>query len=260
MRCALLQLDVRLGDVSANMAAVERHVRALADSPEPPDVITLPELWSTGYALEQAAGLASPGGGREADFLGGLARRFHVAFAGGSVLAREGGQVFNRAQVIGQDGRLIACYDKIHLFRPMGECRWLAPGTRRTIFTLGGMRCACVTCYDIRFPELARRLALEGAETLFVAAEWPASRIAQWEILLRARAVEDQMHVVACNRCGTSGDTAFGGGSLAIAPDGTVLARGGEGEERICASLDPAFAPSLRGSFPVLADRVPRLY
>ncbi len=260
MRCAALQFDVRLGDVSANMAAVERHVRALAYSPEPPDVITLPELWSTGYALEHASELASPGGRREAEFLAGLARRSHVAFAGGSVLALEGGRVFNRAQVIGRDGELIACYDKIHLFRPMGECRWLAPGTQRTIFTLGGMRCACVICYDIRFPELARRLALDGAEVLFVSAEWPAPRTAQWEMLLRARAVEDQMYVVACNRCGMAGDTAFEGDSLIIAPDGTVLAQAGSGEETVGAVLDPAFATSLRASFPVLADRVPLLY
>ena len=242
------------------MSAVERHVRKLAASPEPPDVITLPELWSTGYALDRAAALASPGGEREAVFLGGLAKNFHVAFAGGSVLALEGGHVFNRAQVIGKDGSLTAWYDKIHLFRPMGEHLWLEPGAQRTLFTLGGMRCACVICYDIRFPELVRRLALEGAEILFVSAEWPSPRIAQWEILLRARAVENQMFVVACNRCGTSGAESFGGDSLIIAPDGTVLARGGNREEALSARIDTAQATSLRRAFPVLDDRVPKAY
>ena len=260
MRVAVIQMDVMQGDLNANMAAVEDHVQALARSASPPDVITLPELWSTGYALGEAKALASPGGMREMQFLAGLAKKYRVAFAGGSVLALDKKSVFNRALVINNKGELVASYDKIHLFRPMDEHRWLAFGSQRVLFDFFGMRCACVICYDIRFPELIRRLALDGAEALFVCAEWPAPRIDQWEALLRARAVENQMIVVACNRCGTSADTHFGGRSLIIAPDGKILARCGDGQERCCAEVDECFPSALRASFPVFIDRRPEAY
>ena len=259
MRAAAIQFDIARGDIARNMAFVEQETVRLAQSIRP-DVITLPELWSTGYALPQARELATPMGQREADFLAGLARRYHVAFAGGSVLSLEDGQVFNRAQVIDAEGRYVGGYNKIHLFRPMEEDRWLGQGGQRLIFPLGGMTCACVICYDIRFCELPRRLALDGAEVLFVSAEWPSPRIEHWSALLRARAIENQIYVVACNRCGITGNECFGGRSVIIAPDGSILAEAGEEEASIHAELDSSLPSALRRSFPVFADRVPALY
>ncbi len=260
MRAAVLQFDVKKGDPGANMALVEQKCSALFRSGSAPDVIVLPELWSTGYDLENARCHASPMGQKEADFLGGLARRFHVAFAGGSVLSLENGSICNRAQVIGSDGTYLAGYNKIHLFRPMGEADWLAPGSQRVLFRLGGMLCALAVCYDLRFPELIRSLALEGAEALFISAEWPSPRIGQWKALLRARAVENQMYVLACNRCGSSGGTDFGGSSMILSPSGDTLAEAGADEQCMTAALDPALPSALRASFPVLADRVPSAY
>jgi len=260
MRAAIIQFNVEKGRPAANMAAVEKRCLELSRSPQPPDVIVLPELWSTGYDLENARSHASPLGQKEADFLGGLARRFHVAFAGGSVLSLENGKICNRAQVIGCDGTYAEGYDKIHLFRPMGEADWLAPGSRRTLFSLGGMRCALAVCYDLRFPELIRSLALDGAEALFIAAQWPAPRIGHWKALLKARAVENQIYVLACNRCGSDGDTDFGGSSMIVSPTGDILAEAGTGEQCLCADLDPALPSAVRASFPVLADRVPSAY
>jgi predicted amidohydrolase len=259
MRAAAIQLDIVRGDIAHNMAAVERETARLAETARP-DVITLPELWSTGYALPQARELATPMGQREAEFLGELARRYHVAFAGGSVLSLEGGRIFNRAQVIDAEGRYVGGYNKMHLFRPMEEDRWLAQGEQLLLFTLGGMACASVICYDIRFCELPRRLALDGAEVLFVSAEWPSPRIEHWSVLLRARAIENQLYIVACNRCGVTGSERFGGRSAIIAPDGTILAEAGEEEASISAELDTSLPSDLRRSFPVFADRVPALY
>ena len=272
MRVGILQFAVEAGRRSANHAAVCRLVEKAMRSATAPDVLVLPELWSTGYALEQADRLASPFGNSDAAFLGSLSREFGVAFAGGSVLASVPASVpvgaaepprsyyFNRSQVIAKDGSCIAAYDKIHLFRPMGEDRFLCRGGSPVWFSLGGIRCSSVVCYDIRFCELTRRLAAGGAELLFVAAEWPSARISQWEILLRARAVENQMYVAACNRCGASGGETFGGSSMIIAPDGTVLAHAGDGEAVIMADIDPAFVRSTRDALPVFSDRVPDLY
>ena len=145
MRVCALQMDVAKGNRGANHTTVRRLV-AEAVSLCSPDVIVLPELWSTGYALEQAMELADEAG--DACFLAGLAREHGLAFAGGSVLAKEGGKVFNRAQVIDHEGRYVAFYDKVHLFRLMNEDKYLAPGTSVSLFELGAMPCASVICYE----------------------------------------------------------------------------------------------------------------
>lgn len=259
MNICALQMDVVQGSRQANQAAVRRMVAEAMRREDKPSVFILPELWSTGYALERAGELASPLGGEDAAFLGELALQYGVAFAGGSVLSERDGRIYNRAQVIDEKGRYIAGYDKIHLFRLMEEDKYLSPGESTLFFTLGGMRCASVICYDIRFCELPRKLAAEGAELLFVSAEWPLARHEHWQILLRARAVENQMYVAACNRCGTSGQP-FAGRSMIIAPTGDVLAMAGEEEAIICASVNPACVREARSSIPVFQDRVPHLY
>lgn len=261
MKVCAVQMDVKCGDREANHAAVRRMVAEAMRVDCPPDVFVLPELWSTGYALERAAELASPFGEADAAFLAALAREYGVAFAGGSVLAaRPDGRVSNRAQVLEKDGSLIGGYDKIHLFRLMDEDRYLAQGEAPLWFDMGGMRCASVICYDIRFCELVRRLAVGGAEVLFVSAEWPMPRLEHWQILLRARAIENQMFVVACNRCGRTGGTTFVGHSAIIAPDGTVLAQADANEALIAAELDPELLRHTRSLIPVFRDRVPELY
>ena len=257
MRVCALQMDVIKGDRAANQAAVERLV-AEAVKLCAPEVIVLPELWSTGYALERAFSLADERG--DASFLGRLACEYGIAFAGGSVLAEDGGSLFNRAQVIDRDGRYAAHYDKTHLFGLMDEGRYLSSGRKTLSFEMGGLRCASVTCYDIRFCELPRRLAVEGAEVLFVSAEWPMPRVEHWRILLRARAIENQMFVAACNRGGVTDGEVFAGNSMLIAPDGTVLADAGTGEEIIWADFEPEQVRRTRSHIPVFMDRVPELY
>ena len=259
MRVCAIQMDVAKGDRAANHAAV-RRLAAEAVRLCSPEVIVLPELWSTGYALERAAALASPEGVLDAEFLGGLARELGTAFAGGSVLASRGGQVFNHAQVIDREGRYLAGYDKAHLFRLMDEDRYLAAGSAPLWFELGGMCCSAVICYDIRFCELPRRLAVGGTELLFVSAEWPTPRVEHWRTLLRARAIENQMFVAACNRCGVTDGTRFAGRSVLIAPDGAVLAEAGADEEIIWADFEPDAVRRTRDLIPVFQDRVPELY
>lgn len=257
MRVCALQMDVKAGDRAANHATVGRLVSE-AVSLCSPDIIVLPELWSTGYALDRAVELADEAG--DAQFLGSLAREYGLAFAGGSVLAQESGKVFNRAQVIDREGRYVASYDKVHLFRLMDEDKYLAPGTSIPVFELGGMPCASIICYDIRFCELQRKLAVQGAEMLFVSAEWPIPRVEHWRTLLRARAIENQIYVAACNRCGMTGNTEFAGRSALIAPDGTVLAEAGTGEEILWADFTPEAVRQVRSLIPVFDDRVPELY
>ena len=128
MRVCVMQMDVVKGGRETNYETVRRLTEEAMRAARPPEVIVLPELWSTGYALESAGELASPMGEEEAAFLGELAARHHVAFAGGSVLSLRDGRVYNRAQIIDREGRYAAGYDKIHLFRLMDEDRYLAQG------------------------------------------------------------------------------------------------------------------------------------
>ena len=260
MKVCVMQMDVVKGDRETNRKTVRRLTGQVMASECPPDVLVLPELWSTGYDLSRAGELSSPMGEDDAAFLGELARRHHVAFAGGSVLSEENGVIRNRAQVIDREGRYLTGYDKVHLFRLMDEHRYLAPGRGLGLFEMGGLRCALAVCYDIRFCEFIRKLAVKGAEVLFVSAEWPAVRWEHWETLLRARAVENEMYVVACNRCGTTGMETFAGRSMIIAPDGTVLAHAGESEKAVEAELDVSSVRRMREAIPVFSDRVPELY
>ena len=260
MNVAVIQMDVRKGDVAANRASVAAKVELAMQRNPRPEVIVLPELWASGYALERAVELASPLGEADAAFLGELAVRHNVAFAGGSVLSAEGDRVYNRAQVIDNRGRYLAGYNKVHLFRLMDEDKYLGQGNASLQFELCGMRCASVICYDTRFCEFIRVQALRGAQTLFVSAQWPLARKDHWVTLLRARAIENQMYVVACNRCGVTDGVTFGGHSLIIRPDGTLLASADESEDILVGALDPAGVSETREKIQVFRDRVPGLY
>ena len=260
MHVAVIQMAVARGNMPRNWETVRERVADLMSEHPETQVIVLPELWSSGYCLERAQELSSPMGEKEAVFLGGLARRHHVAFAGGSVLSQENGHIYNRAQLITADGNYSAGYNKIHLFRLIDEHKWLASGTERLRFALHGMECASVLCYDIRFCELPRALALVGAQALFVSAQWPLARKDHWVTLLKARAIENQMYVMACNVCGVDAGMTMGGHSCVIAPDGTFLAESGTQEVTLTAELEVAQVARVREKIPVFLDRAPEMY
>ncbi len=260
MKVGIVQLDVKLGKPAENFKKVAQMLEGENAKGALPRALVLPELWSTGYALERADELASPEGIESAHFLGELAKRYGMWFVGGSVLAKTTGGFANRAQVINPKGELVAIYDKIHLIRLMEEDKYFIRGKKRCLFDLDGIKAACVICYDIRFPELARRLALEGAKVLFVSSEWPKERIEHWRILLLSRAIENQMYVVACNRCGSSAGTTFGGHSMIIDPLGSILYEAGEEEALGTAEIDITKVDEVRKFLPVFEDRLPEAY
>jgi len=261
VRVTILQFPVVTGSVEGNLGRVEELVARAMTVKTPPDVLVLPELWSTGYALRRMPELATRDGEREAVFLGGLARRYHVAFVGGSVMAAAAdGSYANRAQIIDREGRLIGWYDKAHLFSLMEEDTYFRRGERGVVCRLEGVPCGVAVCYDIRFGEFLTSLALEGAQVLFISAAWPKARIEHWTLLARARAVELQLFVVACNRCGSTRQTEFGGHSIIVAPEGQILAEAGEDESILSAELDLTAVGRFRAQLPALADRRPELY
>ena len=260
LRVGVLQLDIAIGDKQRNCRNIEDWMASFYVPSELPTAVVVPEMWNTGYALSRAKELADPEGAEAAAFLGELARKYGVWFVGGSVLASTKKGYANRAQVINPEGKLVAQYDKAHLIRLMEEEKYFTGGRKACLFDLEGVKAGCVICYDIRFCEWIRTYALKGAEVLFVSSQWPSARADHWWTLLRARAIENQMYVVACNRCGTSGDTHFGGGSMIIGPKGEIYFEGGGGEEAGFATIDLDEVAETRNFLTVFNDRVPEIY
>lgn len=257
----IAQIDICFGDRPRNQERVRAWMARHCQPGPDRTVIVLPELWDVGYALERKNELADDEGREAAHFLGGLARQYKVWFAGGSVLARTAGGIVNRAQVVDPSGALVAGYDKVHLVPMMDEPLHLTGGNSRCIFPIAGTTASCIVCYDLRFCEFIRRCALDGAKTLFVSAAWPEERIDHWSSLLRARAIENMMFVVACNRVGSSGETRFGGNSMVIDPWGVVLYQGSaDAEEGAFVSFDPAVTDHIRKQLKAFEMRRPELY
>ena len=260
LRVGIFQLDVQIGDVEANKKRIRHWMETRFVPSDLPTALVIPELWTTGYRLDKAAELADAEGAATAEFLGKLAKEYGVWFVGGSTLASIKGGYANRAQVISPDGQLIRQYDKVHLIRLMEEEKTFIGGKESSLFDLNGVKAGNVICYDIRFCEWLRHYALEGTEVLFVAAQWPSSRALHWSALLRARAIENQMYVVACNRVGTSAGTHFGGGSTVIDPYGEILLQAGTEEEAAFVVLETSKAEEFRKFLTVFNDRVPEIY
>ena len=259
MKLSVIQMNMRLGDPAYNFEHAETLLRRAAA--EGADTALLPETWNTGFfPAEQLSELSDRDGEAVKALCAPLARELCMNIVAGSVSDRRGGRVYNTCYVFDRQGVCIACYDKTHLFTPMGEHEYYAAGNRLTAFLLDGHKCGVLICYDLRFPELARTLALAGVELLFLPAQWPAARRAHWETLTAARAIENQLFLAACNSCGRAGDTSFGGASRLLGPRGELLAAAGEGEEIITADLNFSALAEVRASINVFHDRRPELY
>ncbi|BBM21329.1 carbon-nitrogen hydrolase family protein [Lactiplantibacillus plantarum] len=258
MRVALAQLDIQFGDPDANYQQVEVAIQRAAE--QTVDVIVLPEMWNTGYALTRLNVVADDDGQRTRQLLSKLARQFRVNIVGGSVAVARDGHYYNEMLVIDRHGQLVSQYDKVHRFGLMAEDRYITAGATENVFELDDVAAMGVICYDIRFPEWLRKQAAQGPRVIFVSAEWPTQRQMQWRLLLQARAIENQAFVVAVNRVGGDPDNQFGGQSLVIDPLGDLLAIGGAHPQLITATLDLAQVERVRGQIPVFEDRRPELY
>jgi predicted amidohydrolase len=260
MRVALVQMDVAAGKPEANFDTLQRLLNEAVHAELKPDLIVFPEMWNTGYALDVIDAIADAGGERTKAFISGFCAQHGVQVVAGSIAERKAEGVFNTIYAFGRDGGQLADYSKIHLFRLMDEEKHLKAGDKIGQVSLEHAEAGMMICYDIRFPELARKLALAGAQMLVVPAEWPHPRLHHWRTLLMARAIENQMYVVACNRVGKSGDTSFFGHSMVIDPWGEIVAEAGEESCILTADIDMALVDEVRGRIPVFEDRRPELY
>lgn len=259
MRIACLQMDVQFGCPEQNFQHAENLIaQAMQDKP---DVLVLPETWNTGFfPRENLQVLCDQDGTQVKARIGALAKQFCVNIVAGSVSDFRNGRVWNTAYIFDRQGACIASYDKTHLFTPMGEDAFYEKGQYLCTFSLDGIRCGLMICYDIRFPELSRTLALQGMDMLFVVSQWPKERISHLRLLTAARAVENQLFLICCNACGHAGDVVFGGNSAVIDPRGKTLALAGEQEKILSADCNLSLLTHIRSTIPVFQDRNPELY
>ena len=260
LNLAIVQMYIEAGSPEMNFARLEERLEQAAALTPKPDLILFPEMWNTGYALNEIESLADENGSRTKALISAFSKRHGIHVLAGSIAERRPDGVYNTTYAFDRSGQLHAEYSKIHLFRLMDEEKHLQAGNTTGLLDIDGTRAASMICYDIRFPELARRLALDGAKLLFVPAEWPNPRLHHWRTLLTARAIENQMYVVACNRTGSSGSTSFFGHSMVIDPWGEIVAEAGEDETILQATIDMALVDDVRTRIPVFEDRRPSLY
>ena len=259
MKVTCIQMDMVFAQSQENFSRATRLIeQAMLGAP---DVLVLPETWNTGFfPKENLADLCDNDGAQVKAQIGALAKEYHVNIVAGSVANVREGKVYNTAYVFDREGNCIASYDKTHLFTPMGEDNYFTPGDHLCRFTLDGVQCGLIICYDVRFPELTRSLTVPGLDMLFVVSQWPKVRTFHLRSLTTARAIENQMFVICCNSCGTAGETVYGGNSAIIDPWGETVALAGEMEQLLSADCDLEILTNIRSTIPVFRDRRPELY
>ncbi|WP_077213547.1 carbon-nitrogen family hydrolase [Bacillus dakarensis] len=258
MKIAIVQMNIAFADSNKNFAAIKEYVEEASKAKA--DVIVFPEMWNTGYALDRLSTHADTDGEKTKKVLAELAEKYRVNIVGGSVATKKGEHFYNTMYIVNRAGEIISEYDKAHLFKLMDEHLFMNAGQKENLFELDDVTCGGIICYDLRFPEWIRTHTLAGAKIMFVPAQWPATRIDHWQLLLQARAIENQCYVVGVNRVGSDPNNEFNGHSMVIAPWGELLVSQSTAEGILYAELDMAEVERVRETIPVFQDRRSELY
>jgi len=268
IRVACVQLNSQ-GVKADNIEKTEKLVASAAATGA--DVVVLPEKWNAIGTADILRAAAEPlDGGETVEAMSAWARQHGITLVGGSITEQRENRekLSNTSVVFDTDGAIAAVYRKIHMFdvevggQVYRESEAEEPGDETQVCDAEGWRIGLSVCYDLRFPELYRILALEGAELVTVPAAFTLwTGMAHWEPLLRARAIENQCYVAAANEWGShaEGKQSYGH-SMIVDPWGVVIAQAGEGDAVIAAELDRAYLERVRTSVPSLANRQPAAY
>ena len=261
MRVAAAQISCSLGDLEANITKIEQFTERGRSAGA--ELVVFPEMSDTGYAMETIRAQAQAWTSGAVPRLQKCAARLSIAIICG-VSQREKDRIYNSQVVIGHDGQILAQYRKTHLFKPapIAEHTCFAPGDRLVDLPLGDFRAGLTICYDLRFPEIYRALALEHRVDLFVlSSAWPFPRVEHFRTLALARAIENQSYFISANRVGTDNGVTFCGSSAIIDPSGATLAvAASEGEELLVADISMDPVRQVRSRMPVFEHRRADVY
>ena len=254
---SLGQMDSRGADPAYNFECTREWTAEAARRGS--DIVIFPELWDIGYVVERASELAAPLGEGWFSRVAALAKEYGLYVTGSLTEDREG-TTCNSMAVFSPEGEMVGIYRKIHLFSPGDEDKYLTRGDEPLSLEMPWGRTGLSICYDLRFPELFRRYALEGANVILLTAAWPHPRLAHYRTLLRARAIENQLFMVGCNSVGGSQAEPCFGHSAIIDPWGNVVVEGGETEVLLTAEIDLDMVSDVRERIPAFEDRHPEVY
>jgi omega-amidase len=261
MKVAAVQFVCTLGDVAANIAKMRDFASRAKEAGA--ELIVFPEASDTGYSMPVIRDLAKPWTEGAVPPLRKMAKEFSLTIVAG-VSERDGDSVYNTQVFIDPTGEIVASYRKTHLFvhPPNDESTCYTPGDKFVSVPAGGFRFGLSICYDIRFPEVCRTLALEhGANVLVISSAWPLPRAAHLRALAVARAIENQSYLVLANRAGVDAGVTCCGGSAIIDPSGVLIASASDDrEEMITGEISEEVVRSVRERMGVFAHRRPELY
>ena len=254
---SLLQISFDFGEPAKNLDRVTKYIREAGKRGS--DLALVPELWASGYDLSNWEQYATPLDSGMFKRVSELAKDNHLMI-GCSLLELDKGAPYNTFVLYDKEGELISRYRKMHLFRLLKEEQYLGEGNEIvTVDTFWG-KIGLSICYDLRFPEIYRALALRGSRLVLVVAEWPERRVNHWDILLRARAIENQVFIAAVNKVGESKGVKLGGHSVILDPWGKEIVYGSDHDILLTGELDMDEVNQARRWIPVFDDRRPGLY
>ena len=261
MKVAVAQISCSLGNPDANLIKTRDFSARARDAGA--ELIVFPEMIDTGYSMPVIQTHAAPWTSGFVPGLQEIARELSIAIVSG-VSERDGALIYNSQIFVDQQGNIIAKYRKTHLYAvaPVEEQKCFAHGDTFTDFAIGSLRFGFSICYDLRFPEVYRKLvADQNVGAFIVSSAWPFPRLEHFRILSAARAIENQSYVIASNRVGKDDDLWFCGSSAIIDPRGIVIAAASaDREELIQADLSEELVLSVRRRVESFAHRRKNLY
>lgn len=257
MLVSAIQMDVHTGEFERNRDRAYRMIQEAARRGS--RLVLLPEMWNIGFVGSRLSEAVEATFRPALRFMCDVAREAKAWILGSVGEPAEGGGVHNTLFWCSPRGEVAGAYRKVHLFPPTGEEERFIAGDRAAPVEMEFGATGGLICFDLRFPELARKLALEGAWILFVPAQFPHPRSAHWDVLLQARAIENQVWVVAANRVGKSGELEYFGRSAIVDPWGSVVAAAcEEREEVVTAEVSRDRVEAVRSALP--CPRRPGVY
>lgn len=254
MKVTVLQTDIKWAQPVANIDNVELLIASAPKS----DLYVLPEMWSTGFVTNPQGVAENENTSVSLSWMQRTAKKYNAAISGSLAIFKQNEsdgqpQAVNRHYFVKPDGTY-NYYDKRHLFKYGGEDKYYQSGNRRMIVEWKGIRFILLTCYDLRFPSWARYKG--DYDAIIIVANWPESRQNVWQILTRARAIENQCFLIGCNRVGNDDYCHYIGRSAIIDPKGyTIVESSSASQETITTSIDIEELRRFRNKFPVLEDR-----
>ena len=260
-------MDIQLGNKISNLSEIESLIVKSVQNvlKTHTHVICLPELCTTGFDLKNHKTHAEKiPDGLTTDLFQNLARKHKIHIIA-SYIEKSMESYYNCAVIIDDQGQLLTKYRKVHLFplKPMEESEYFMSGDNddiNSLITINGFKVGVLICFDLRFPEISRRLVLEGVDCIIYLAEFPRPRDDVWTTLLRARAMENQIFVIGVNRVGEDDTISYFGKSIVIGPNGETINSGSTKEEIIQGILDPDLLNLAKKFIPTLSHRRPDQY